>query len=188
MDRTSFRDWPLACIGSIGVPVPCPRNGTVLVKTDEGREENGEHNSCERSCVRYGRRDGYRRWPNRAQRADVLLLRLQVQREIRSQSGAVSGQVFGSAGKQPWMLRLNRISRLAQPACPHPRLAASCSLFSQCGLALPGASALSDRAASGNGWGGRSSFSVRWVLTCVYTIALFLFAPLGRSRDAAGSA
>src|ERR1035441_6415710 len=48
------------------------------------RDQNGEYNSCERSCVRYGHRGGYRRWTNRVQRADVLLLLLQVQRELRS--------------------------------------------------------------------------------------------------------
>lgn len=48
------------------------------------RDDNEEHNRGERSCVRHGRKTGYRRWTNRAQRADVLLLRLQVKREIRS--------------------------------------------------------------------------------------------------------
>jgi len=36
------------------------------------------------SFLTIGHRNGYRRWTNRAQRADVLLLRLQVQSQVRS--------------------------------------------------------------------------------------------------------
>ena len=120
-DRLSslFRDWPLACIGRIGSPCAVPENGTVLMKTDEGRDENGEHNSGERSCVRHGRRNGHRRWTNRAPGADVLFLRLQVQREVRCESGALPGQVRGTTEERPRLLRLSPGSPLSKR--PQPR-------------------------------------------------------------------
>jgi YHS domain-containing protein len=43
----------------------------------------------------------YRRWTNRVQRADLLLLRLQVQSEVRSSFGAILGQVCGNAEERP---------------------------------------------------------------------------------------
>jgi hypothetical protein len=52
-------------------------------------------------------RNGYRRRTNRAQGADVLLLWLQVQREVRSYSGAIRGQVCGNAEERPGLLQLN---------------------------------------------------------------------------------
>ena len=48
------------------------------------RDDNEEHNRSERSCVRHEHKSGYRRWTNRTQRADALLLRFPLQREIRS--------------------------------------------------------------------------------------------------------
>src|ERR1035437_493967 len=67
-----------------GSPCAVPENGPGTCECERRRDDNEEHNSCERSCVRHGRRNGYRRWTYRVQRADVLLLRLQVQREVRS--------------------------------------------------------------------------------------------------------
>ena len=50
------------------------KNGTAIAKlgTEHLRKViNEQHNSCERSCLRHGRRNGYCRWTNRAQRADL---------------------------------------------------------------------------------------------------------------------
>src|SRR5450756_2340154 len=57
-----------------------PANGHLVAQetSEQRRQCNEEHNSCKGSCVRHGRRIGYRRRTNRLQRADVLLLRLQV--------------------------------------------------------------------------------------------------------------
>src|ERR1019366_7370908 len=74
-------------------------NGTAVAKLrrDTRRAQNEKHNSSERSCLRHGDRNGYRRWTNRAQRADVLLLRLQVQSQVRSEERRV-----GKEGRSRW--------------------------------------------------------------------------------------
>ena len=71
------------------------------------KDDHEKHNNCERSCMWYGHRTSYRSWTNRAQRADVLLLRLQVQRNVRSSPGAICGQVCGNAQEQPGLLQLS---------------------------------------------------------------------------------
>src|ERR1035437_7489369 len=79
-----FRDLPPSCTGNIGSPCAVPENGTGTREDERGRDDDEERNICEGSCLRHGRRNDYRRWTNRVQRADVLLLRRQVQREVRS--------------------------------------------------------------------------------------------------------
>jgi outer membrane protein len=69
-------------------------------------EPNSSEGSGERSCVRHGRGNGYRRWTDRPQGAHVLLLRPEVQREVRRQSGAISGQVRGIGNERLRLLQL----------------------------------------------------------------------------------
>ena len=61
-----------------------------------------EHSDCEGSCVRHGHRNVHRRWTSRTRRADVLLLRLQVQRQVRAEPGAIPGQVCGDSEERPF--------------------------------------------------------------------------------------
>ena len=105
-------DWPPGCTANIGSP--CAPSLGERDHDEQRRHCNEKHNSRKRSCVRHGRRSSYRRWANRVQRADVLLLRLQVQREVRQQSSAILGQVSGNAEERPRLLRLDRNSRRAQ--------------------------------------------------------------------------
>ena len=64
---------------------------TTNRKRDDHEEPNSSEDDCKRSGVRHGRGNRFRRSTQRAQRAHILLLRIEVQGEVRSQSSAVSG-------------------------------------------------------------------------------------------------
>ena len=85
-------------------------------------------------AVRYEHRNGYRCRTNRAQRADVLLLRLQVQREVRSTPEQYVGQVCGNAEERPGLLQLNpttpRVNAMPTVAPLFPLGVAPCGLMS----------------------------------------------------------
>jgi len=80
VSRDFLWEWPISCREMREALVPSPRSGRIR-EDERRRDDNEEDNSRERSRARYGDRSGYRRWTKRAPSADVLLLRLQVQRE-----------------------------------------------------------------------------------------------------------
>src|ERR1035441_6086276 len=98
------------------------RTGQVLVKAERKRDEDENHHNCKRSSVRHGRRDVQRRGPFRAQRADLLFLWVELQREVRCQSRALRRQVRDRAQERAWLLRLDPTTPQVEVATIRPDL------------------------------------------------------------------